>query len=208
MKAWLQLISIGMVGAMITTSCVITSDDDDDDDDDFGDAGETSTGGRATGGRPGTGGTTTGGRASGGTGTGGTTGGTPATGGASATGGAGGEGGEAPDACSGESTPSDTCQFADADDCSTCLAESCCDEVSACYGTDPEDVCGRADTGAANEFECALDCLSLVSQGGDFPNDDDVDNCVAKCMQCTGLPSPNTLPLALCMNDNCPDDCY
>lgn len=202
MKAWLQLISIGMVGGLVATSCVITSDDDDDDDG-FGDAGETSTGGR----------TPTGGRTSGGTNTGGASGGTTggtSTGGAAPSGGMGGEGGAPVDVCEAETTPLDTCEFEDADECASCLSESCCDEVSACYGTDPEDVCGYGLSGEADEnseFECTRSCLAEIVAEGNFVIDDDIDDCLAQCMKCT-LPSLTTTSLVACMNDNCPDECY
>ena len=205
MKAWLQLISIGMVGALAATSCVIV--DDDDDNDDLGDAGDTSTGGRATGGANtggrATGGTGTGGRATGGTSTGGTSTGGTSTGGVA---GSGGEGGEVPDSCEDvETEPLDSCVFEDPDACASCLSQNCCAEVSACYGTEPLDVCGYPIE--EGEFECARSCLAEIAGGGDFPNDDDVDDCIAECMKCL-LPSPNTGPLVVCMNDNCPEDCY
>jgi hypothetical protein len=202
MKAWLQLISIGMVGAMVATSCVIVDDDDDDDID--GEAGDSSTGGRTTGGRGGTGGTT-GGRATGGTSTGGrATGGTSPTGGTT---GEGGEGGTMADSCEVESTPFGSCDFLDgnADPCEECLADNCCDEVSACFGTDPEDVCGYPVLDG--EFECARSCLGEIVEGGDIPNEDDIDDCLAECMKCL-LPSPNTGPLVVCMDTNCSEACY
>jgi hypothetical protein len=190
---------------MIATSCVIV-DDDDDDGDGLGDAGETSSGGRTvTGGRPGTGGATGGRGGSGGTSTGGTATGGTSTGGTTPQGGAGGEPGE--DACLVDSTPIGSCNFQGAEDdsCAECLADSCCDEVSACYGTDPEDVCGYP--AGEGEFECARECLGVIANAGEFPTDDDVDDCIAQCMKC-GLPTPNTGPLVVCMNDNCSDDCY
>jgi hypothetical protein len=208
MKAWLQLISIGMVGAMVATSCVIV-DDDDDDDDNGGEAGDSSTGGRATGGRGGTGGTTGGRGGTGGTtggrgGTGGTTGGTSPTGGIT---GQGGEGGAIPDSCEVESEPFGSCEFFDgnADPCEACLAENCCDEVSACFGTDPDDVCGYPEY--EGEFECARSCLGEIFADGEIPNEDDIDDCLAECMKCT-LPSPNTGPLVVCMDTSCSEACY
>jgi hypothetical protein len=203
MKAWLQLISIGMVGAMVASACVIV-DDDDDDDDNNGEAGDTSTGGRATGGRPGTGGTT-GGRATGGTSTGGTSTGGTATGGIN---GGGGEGGTTPDSCEEESTPFGSCEFfvdGNADPCEECLADNCCDEVSACFGTEPEDVCGYPVL--EGEFECARSCLAEIVADGEIPSDDDIDDCIGECMKCT-LPSPNTGPLVICMDTSCSEACY
>lgn len=201
MKAWLQLISIGMVGAMVATSCVIV--DDDDDDDNGGEAGDSSTGGRATGGRSGGTGGTTGGRATGGTNTGGTSTGGTGTGGIT---GEGGEGGTTVDACKVESTPFGNCGFLDeAVPCEACLADNCCDEVSACFGTDPEDVCGYPLL--MGEFECTRDCLIEFSASGDIPAADDVDQCMAECMKC-GEPSPNTHVLVGCMDTSCSEECY
>jgi hypothetical protein len=201
MKAWLQLISVGMVGAMVASACVIV-DDDDDDDDNNGEAGDSSTGGRTTGGRGGTGGTT-GGRATGGTSTGGTSTGGTSTGGIT---GEGGEGGTTVDACEAESTPLGACNFVDDSvPCDACLADNCCDEVSACFGTDPEDVCGYPIL--EGEFECARSCLAEIVEDGDIPTEDDIDDCIGECMKCT-LPSPNTGPLVVCMDTNCFDECY
>jgi hypothetical protein len=214
MKAWLQLISIGCLGGLIATSCVITSDDDDDPDDN-GDAGETSTGGRSTtGGRASTGGraaggsTNTGGKSMAGSpGTGGSvsTGGSSASGGTLSEGGEGG-GGEPVNSCTVDSTPADGCDIADPDACDTCMMQECCDEYAACDGSNPTDVC-------IEEFPCVFGCLLEVSEAGEVPGDTDLDACLAMeegCLECpdNAAPSPNTGNLAACVVDNCSDECF
>jgi hypothetical protein len=201
MKAWLQLVSIGVIGGLLASSCVITSDDDDDDGE-GGEAGEESTGGRRpTGGAP-----ATGGRATGGTGTGGATGGV-STGGVGTGGSA--TGGKGTDACDVEEfKPAASCTFQDPDDCATCLSSNCCDELKECYSDDPvESRCGYGITSSDDsEFDCSAACLAEIYAEGDVPTEDDVDDCVGACMTCS-LPNLGTLGLSQCVVNECLDEC-
>ena len=197
MKAWLQLVSIGVIGGLLASSCVITSDDGDDDGE-GGEAGEESTGGRRpTGGSP-----ATGGRATGGSGTGGATGGV-GTGG-SATGGS-------ISACDVEEfEPADSCAFETDDACSTCLSAKCCDEVKDCYAEDPvKNRCGYGITDSDDsQFECTAACLAEIYAEGDVPTEEDIDTCAGTndCMTCA-LPNFATIGLSQCVVDSCLDEC-
>ena len=200
MKAWLRLVSVGVIGGLLASACVITSDDGDDDENgEGGEGGDETTGGRRpTGGSP-----TTGGRATGGTGTGGTTGGTTPTGGTS-TGGA--ATGGTINACDVEEfEPADTCDFEGGDACSMCLTGSCCDEIKYCYSTDPvRNRCGYGITSSDDsEFDCAAACLAEI---GDIPTQDDIDDCVGQCMTC-GVGTLDTALLTQCLADNCFEEC-
>jgi hypothetical protein len=203
MKAWLQLVSIGVIGGLLASSCVITSDDDDDDGE-GGEAGEESTGGRRpTGGAP-----ATGGRATGGTGTGGATGGSATTGGAT-TGGA--PTGGTVSACDVEEfEPADSCAFETDDACSSCLSAKCCDEVKDCYAEDPvKNRCGYGITDSADsQFECTAACLAEIYAEGDVPTEEDIDACAGTndCMTCA-LPNFATIGLSQCVVDSCLDEC-
>jgi hypothetical protein len=187
----------------------VITDEDPDDDENGNEAGETSTGGRATGGSSATGGTSTGGKTTtGGTSTGGTTGGS-STGGT----GEGGTGGEPPaSSCVVGSTPADSCEFADSDgmDCSACLSMECCEEVKACYGSEPDDVCGWP--AGEGEFDCVRLCLASIYAEGDVPTQMDVSDCIDECDTCmaagSALPNLATGMIASCMNDACADICY
>jgi len=200
MKAWLQLVSIGVIGGLLASSCVITSDDDDDDDGEGGEAGEESTGGRRpTGGVP-----ATGGRATGGSGTGGATGGrAPSTGGAST--------GGMINACDVEEfEPADSCAFMTDDACSSCLSAKCCDEVKDCYAEDPvKNRCGYGITdNDDSQFVCTAACLADIYADGDVPTEEDIDTCAGTndCMTCA-LPNFATIGLSQCVVDSCLDEC-
>jgi hypothetical protein len=199
MKAWLQLVSIGVIGGLLASSCVITSDDDDDDGE-GGEAGEESTGGRRpTGGVP-----ATGGRATGGSGTGGATGGrAPSTGGAST--------GGMINACDVEEfEPADSCAFMTDDACSSCLSAKCCDEVKDCYAEDPvKNRCGYGITdNDDSQFVCTAACLADIYADGDVPTEEDIDTCAGTndCMTCA-LPNFATIGLSQCVVDSCLDEC-
>ncbi len=198
MKAWLRLVSVGVIGGLMASACVITSDDGDDENGEGGEGGDESTGGR----RP-TGGASTGGRATGGTGTGGATGGT-STGGAS-TGGA--ATGGTINACDvDEFEPADTCEFDDSDACSMCLSSNCCAEIKSCYADDPvQNRCGYGITDdSLSEFECASQCLLDI---GDIPTQDDIDDCVGSCMTCADVRTLDTASLTHCLADSCYEEC-
>jgi hypothetical protein len=205
MKAWLQLVSIGVIGGLLASSCVITSDDDDDDDGEGGEAGE-ETGGRPTGGRP----STTGGRpATGGSGTGGATGGRASTTGGASTGGA--STGGMVNACDVEEfEPADSCAFMNDDACSSCLSAKCCDEVKDCYAEDPvKNRCGYGITdNDDSQFVCTASCLADIYADGDVPTEEDIDTCAGTndCMTCA-LPNFATIGLAQCVVDSCLDEC-
>lgn len=202
MKAWLQLVSIGVIGGLLASSCVITSDDGDDEGE-GGDSGE-ETGGRPTGGR-----TSTGGRpATGGSGTGGATGGAPTTGGAS-TGGA--ATGGTVNACDVEEfEPAESCAFETDDACSSCLSAKCCDEVKDCYAEDPvKNRCGYGVTDDDDsQFICTSACLAEIYANGDVPTEEDIDTCAGSndCMTCA-LPNFATIGLSQCVVDSCLDEC-
>jgi hypothetical protein len=203
MKAWLQLVSIGVIGGLLASSCVITSDDDDDDNGEGGEAGEESTGGRRpTGGSP-----ATGGRATGGSGTGGATGGV-STGGVG-TGGA--STGGTINACDVEEfEPATSCAFQTDDACSSCLSAKCCDEVKDCFAEDPvKNRCGYGITdNDDSQFECTAACLAEIYAEGDVPTEEDIDACAGAndCMTCA-LPNFATIGLSQCVVDSCLDEC-
>ena len=197
MKAWLRLVSIGVIGGSLASACVITSDDGDDDDNEGGEGGDESTGGR----RPTGGSSATGDRATGGTGTGGATGGT-ATGGTAT-------GGRSPDACDIEEfEPADSCAFEDGDACTDCLSGSCCAEIKDCYADDPlQNRCGYPIvSGEDSEFDCSIACLLEIAAEGDVPTEDDVDECAGSCMTCS-LPNFATIDLSQCLVASCFDEC-
>jgi hypothetical protein len=203
MKAWLRLISVGVIGGLLASACVITSDDDGDDENgEGGEGGDESTGGR----RP-TGGASTGGRATGGTGTGGATGGTASTTGGTSTGGAA-TGGKGMDECEVEEfEPAETCGFDDdTDACTTCLSSACCDEIKSCFATEPlPSRCGYGATeDEFSDFECARNCLLEI---GDIPTQEDIDLCVGGCMSCGEVTTLDNAYVTQCMADNCYEEC-
>jgi len=218
--AWLKLSAVGFVFALTGSACKIESGDGE---------GGTGGGSTTTGGKSSTGGTTsTGGIA--GTGGAKATGGTTSTGGSKATGGTTSTGGKASTGgvlgCSNnmdqpKSTPTDTCDFPPeslADPvigkCLACITSSCCDEVKACYGTDPDNQCGYGglEKPPETEYICYQDCLVAKgkAKGGQYePDDQDVcaDHCATPAC---GIPpvGNETLDLITCMHKSCDEPCF
>ena len=225
--AWLKLSALGLVGALAATACKITTGPDDGEGGTGG--GSTSTGGKSggTGGTVATGGmSTTGGKSSTGgtTSTGGkaSTGGTTSTGGATATGGVLG--------CSNKGDKStvipDDCGFPSSStsdpiigDCLKCIskANTCCNQVKACFGTEPDNQCGWGGLEKTDppetEFLCYQSCLidKAKANGGQYDPDADTDFCANYCATpaCGAPPVGNeTNALIACMHLNCETECF
>ncbi|MFZ5897325.1 MAG: hypothetical protein ACOY0T_40095 [Myxococcota bacterium] len=207
--AWLSLFALG-IACSIATACTITTTDDD----------------TALGGSSGNGGTGTGGASGGTSAKGGTTStGGSAAGGAVAKGGSagmssGGTGGSGPNinvvcdtATVTQGTPAATCEFDASDNtfCHACLTKSCCGEVKACFGMNPENQCAFGGPDEGSEFACFEACLVTAAKknGGDYTTADE-DKCLGDCAtpKCGAVIGNATNELITCMHLSCEKECF
>jgi hypothetical protein len=205
-KAWLSLLALTVAGS-IGAACTVTTTTDDGNE-----GGASGSGGSGTGGAKTNGGVTSNGGA--------TTGGATATGGVAATGGTsttGGTGGAAVIGCDEKGkvagTPATSCQFAAADStfCHECLTTSCCGEVKACFGQNPDNQCAYGGPEGESEFGCYEACLvtKAKANGGDY-TEEDQDACIGMCSTpaCGVIIGDATLDLIVCMHTECEKVCF
>jgi hypothetical protein len=174
-KSYWRLVAVaGVVGACLASACVVTTSTDGN-----GLGGDTSTAGV---------GTTPGGSA-GATSAGGSAGSAGATAAAGTGGGApaGGTGAVTVACDMGEAgamtgTPAATCNATAGNACSACLQTTCCAEVEACNGTNPNNQCAFGGPDGTGEFNCVTACMKMAfATNGNVELPDDLPTCGGKC---------------------------
>jgi len=108
-------------------------------------------------------------------------------------------------------TPYPNCEPVDSDDeCELCIQESCCEESKGCWALNPANVCGWGGPSEnSSEIGCYTDCIAEWVGDNAACGSAAHQACVTQCQteEC-GEIGDATWALAVCMNDNCADECF
>jgi hypothetical protein len=204
-KSYWRIVAVaGVVGACLASACVVTTSTDD------GSGGATSTAGTGT-------------SAAGSPSAGASAGGTAGISGSSSVAGAS-SGGSAtasfecdPDGGAVVGT-SVSCMTGATNECSKCVATSCCAEFGACYAKSPGNQCGYG--GPTNdgqgEFSCIQACAIAATSDGGVLDDSALETCANGCVTptdssgaaCSAAIGIQTNDLVGCVNTNCSSPCF